>query len=71
MLLQQQGLNANGAAINLSLPVHSKAELLVPQHTFEFPASVCYFVYSTTDKKENKVNSQIPTRESYRANNGV
>ena len=43
-------------------------ELLLPPHTFEFPASVCYFVRGTADKKDSKVNSQTPTREKNTGN---
>ena len=40
----------------------SMPEMLPGGHRFEFPASMFFFVSSTADKKENKVNIRSPTR---------
>ena len=49
----------------------SMPEMLPGGHKFEFPASMFFFVSSTADKKENKVNSQNPATEKCTRNKDV
>ena len=47
----------------LIICVGGGAKTTIVLHTLEFPASVRYHVGGAADKKDNKVNSQTPTRE--------
>ena len=58
----------NTATARLLSDGERDADVLLEVHRFEFPASVRYFVCSTADKKDNKVNGQTPTREKYTGN---
>ena len=42
-----------------------------PPHAFEFPASVCYLVCSTADKKANKVKIKLRRGRSTQYNQGM
>ena len=51
-----------------SLRFRPYADLLLPPCTLKLPTSVFYFVCSTGDKKDDKVNNRTQTREKYTGN---